>query len=126
MTRTSYSEAQSICENMCSSGLAIFIDYRKGINAQEFYGDGYSVYKLKRCSNKECCKQCRYVRFKGTMTKYMVVVYWCTHITCKYILGVQRPDLNTAGCVRMLLYSDIWMVINAFWMPRLQAKMLRL
>ena len=26
-------------------------------------------YKLKRCSNKECCKQCRYVMFKGTMTK---------------------------------------------------------
>jgi len=25
-------------------------------------------YKLKRCSNKECCKQCRYVMFKGTMT----------------------------------------------------------
>jgi len=27
------------------------------------------LYKLKRCSNKECCKQCRYVKFKGTMTK---------------------------------------------------------
>ena len=25
-------------------------------------------YKLKRCSKKECCKQCRYVKFKGTMT----------------------------------------------------------
>ena len=23
-----------------------------------------------RCSNKECCKQCRYVKFKGTMTKW--------------------------------------------------------
>ena len=29
-------------------------------------------YKLKRCSNKECCKQCRYVMFKGTMTKWPV------------------------------------------------------
>jgi len=29
-----------------------------------------SQYKLKRCSNKECCKQCRYVMFKGTMTKW--------------------------------------------------------
>ena len=29
-------------------------------------------YKLKRCSNKECCKQCRYVKFKGTMTKWPV------------------------------------------------------
>jgi len=27
-------------------------------------------YKLKRCSNKEWCKQCRYVMFKGTMTKW--------------------------------------------------------
>jgi len=32
---------------------------------------GYK-YKLKRCSNKECCKQCRYVMFKGTMTKWPV------------------------------------------------------
>ena len=31
-----------------------------------------SQYKLKRCSNKECCKQCRYVMFKGTMTKWPV------------------------------------------------------
>jgi len=30
------------------------------------------TYKLKRCSNKECCKQCRYVMFKGTMTKWLV------------------------------------------------------
>jgi len=29
-------------------------------------------YKLKRCSNKECCKQWRYVMFKGTMTKWPV------------------------------------------------------
>ena len=29
-------------------------------------------YKLKRCSNKECCKQCRYVMFKGTITKWPV------------------------------------------------------
>jgi len=29
-------------------------------------------YKLKRCSNKECFKQCRYVMFKGTMTKWPV------------------------------------------------------
>ena len=28
-------------------------------------------YNLKRCSKKEC-KQCRYVKFKGTMTKWPV------------------------------------------------------
>ena len=33
------------------------------------YYSKHSPYKLKRCSNKECCKQCRYVMFKGTMTK---------------------------------------------------------
>ena len=27
---------------------------------------------MKRCSNKECCKQCRYVKFKGIMTKWPV------------------------------------------------------
>jgi len=29
--------------------------------------------KLKRCSMKECCKQCRQVTFKGTMTKRPVL-----------------------------------------------------
>ena len=29
-------------------------------------------YKLKRCLKKECCKQCRHVKFKGTMTKWPV------------------------------------------------------
>ena len=32
----------------------------------------YKQHKLVRCSNKECCKQCRYVMFKGTMTKWPV------------------------------------------------------
>ena len=27
---------------------------------------------MKRCSKKECCKQCRNVKFKGTMTKWPV------------------------------------------------------
>ena len=27
-------------------------------------------YKLERCSMNECCKQCRYVKFAGTMTKW--------------------------------------------------------
>jgi len=31
-----------------------------------------SYYKWKRCSKKECCKQCRYVKFKDTMTKWPV------------------------------------------------------
>jgi len=32
----------------------------------------HNNYKLKRCLNQECCKQCRYVMFKGTMTKWPV------------------------------------------------------
>jgi len=36
------------------------------------YKNPLEYYKLKRCSNKECCKQCRYVMFKGTMTKWPV------------------------------------------------------
>ena len=27
---------------------------------------------MKRCSKNECCKQCRQVKFKGTMTKWPV------------------------------------------------------
>jgi len=34
---------------------------------------------MKRCSKKECCKQCRHVKFKGTMTKWPV--YKQTHRT---------------------------------------------
>ena len=33
---------------------------------------GFCWYKLKKYSNKECCKQCRYVMFKDTMTKWRV------------------------------------------------------
>jgi len=40
------------------------LNRRTGTNIQLRY-----QYKLKRISNKECCKQCRYVMFKGTMTK---------------------------------------------------------
>ena len=32
----------------------------------------YTQYKLKRCSKKKCCKQCRYDKFKGTITKWPV------------------------------------------------------
>jgi len=37
----------------------------------KFNGTKTIKYKLKRCSNKECCK-CRYVMFKGTITKWPV------------------------------------------------------
>jgi len=37
-------------------------------------------YKLMRCSKNKCCKQCRHVKFKGTMTK----------------LPVQKQTLRTA------------------------------
>jgi len=29
-------------------------------------------YSLKRCSKTECCKQCRHVKLRGTMTKWPV------------------------------------------------------
>ena len=32
----------------------------------------YYKYKLKRCAKKDYCKQCRHVKFKGTMTKWPV------------------------------------------------------
>ena len=30
------------------------------------------LYKLKRCSRKECCEQCTHVKFKGTMSTWSV------------------------------------------------------
>ena len=35
--------------------------------------------KLKRCPKKECCKQYRHVKFKGTMTKWPVQKHTHTH-----------------------------------------------
>ena len=31
-----------------------------------------AIMKFRRCSKKVCCKQCRYVKFTGTMTKWPV------------------------------------------------------
>jgi len=45
-----------------------YINHKRSIISQSY------KYKLKRCSNKECCKQCRYVMFKGTMTKWLVQI----------------------------------------------------
>jgi len=47
-------------------------------------------YKLKRCLKKECCKQCRYVKYKGTMTKWPVQKL--THGTT--ITHAQQHDAN--------------------------------
>ena len=43
-------------------------------------------YRYKRCSKKDSCKQCRYVKFNGTMTKWPVQKP--THRTtqkCQYV-----------------------------------------
>ena len=72
-------------------------------------------YKLKGCLKKECCKQCRHVKFKSTMTKWPVQKY--THaeqhkntqnkivfITELYILvyvsveGCPKPDFGGRLC----------------------------
>ena len=45
-----------------------------------------SQYKFKRCSKKECCKQCRYVRFKGIITKWHVQKP--THRTALYLFFI--------------------------------------
>jgi len=44
----------------------------RGQGQGQYGGKRQRQYKLKRCSNKECCKQCRYVMFKGTVTKWPV------------------------------------------------------
>ena len=50
---------------LCSSFLNLGLKIRLCVNL-------IKEYTFKRCSNKECCKQCRYVMFKGTMTKWPV------------------------------------------------------
>jgi len=55
-------------------------------------------YKLKRCSNKECCKQCRYVKFKDTMSNWPGFE---TTIRVFHFETTLRPP--TYGCRRMIL-----------------------
>jgi len=70
-------------------------------------------YKLKRCSKKECCKQCRHVKFKGTMTERPVqkLTHIKTHrtprrnrhleknIACLISLHLHRCVLVEHACV---------------------------
>ena len=51
---------------------ALYAASQRYIQKEKQYFETGCQYKLKRCSNKECCKQCRYVMFKGTMTKWPV------------------------------------------------------
>jgi len=61
-----------------------------------------SEYKLKRCSNKECCKQCKYVKFNGTMTKWPVQKL--THRTIQK--HVQHHDATGIRKIIFLCFSD--------------------
>jgi len=45
-------------------------------------------YKFKRCSKKECCKQYRYVKFKGTITKWPVLMFELSALYDKTLLSV--------------------------------------
>jgi len=47
---------------------------------------------MKRCSKKECCKHCRYVKFKGTMTKWPVQNK--THTTQKHVEHRNARDIQ--------------------------------
>ena len=49
-------------------------------------------YKLKRCSTKECCKQCKYVKFKGTMAKWPVQKTYTQNNT-KHVEHYDRTDI---------------------------------
>ena len=60
---------------MCNHKYALFkTKWRKCTNSLGWWhAYVYTLqFKLKSCARKECCKQCRYVKFKGTMTKWPV------------------------------------------------------
>jgi len=46
--------------------------WQENICSLNLYQATKHYYKLKRCSKKECWKGCRYVKFKGTITKWPV------------------------------------------------------
>ena len=59
---------------------------------------------MKRCSKKKCCKECRHVKFKGTITKWP---YKNTHRTTQtyaehqYATDIQKTTVYV--CVSVIL-----------------------
>jgi len=69
-------------------------------------------YKLKRCSKKECCQQCRYVKFKGTMTKWQVRKLTHRHkkytniLLHKCVLNMKRKYIDYNSFIQMTFFSE--------------------
>ena len=70
-----------------------------------------TMYKLKRCSKIECCKQCRYVKLKGTMTKWSVQKL--THRTTQK--HVQHHDATDICVKALLVILQMTTSVNRFW-----------
>ena len=75
------------------------------------------VIKLKWCSKKECCKQCRHVKFKGTMTKWPVQKQ--THRTAQNMQNTKthqtfRKKTKKLSLIVSLssLYIFIWLMFS--------------
>jgi len=64
-------------------------------------------YKLMSCSKKECCKQCSYVKFDGTMTKWPVQKL--THITTqKQVEHQKATDILKKTTTLFLLFFGVF------------------
>ena len=61
-------------------------------------------YEFKRCSKKDCCKQCRYVKYKGNKTKW--AVQKPTHRTTEK--HVEHQDAQTFRRRKNYCFSDFF------------------
>jgi len=59
---------------------------------------------LKRCSKKECCKQRRYAKFKGTLTKWPVHKHTEQHKTRRTPTHNRQSEKNPKKCVFRVFY----------------------
>ena len=55
-----------------TASLAVYCSIKGALGQRPNQRTNQCEYKLKRCTNKECCKQCRHGMFEGTMTKWPV------------------------------------------------------
>ena len=67
---TQYLQTRKLKETLPENEIIIHMDFAENYScksANEIQSAYWNTtqYKLKRCSNKECCKQCRYVMFKA-------------------------------------------------------------
>ena len=78
-------------------------------NSVYLHQNHVNIRKLKRFLTIECCKQCRHVKFKGTMTKWPV--HKQTHRAAQNTQNIKQNIIQNK-----LFYVFFWLFYFFFWL----------